>query len=82
MVTIHCRNVGPDLGDSYWGRRDRGRAPLGEQSGPDFYTTFNLAQIKVWSLLCDTALMSQASPLAGFPVQRTDALWFLARQPD
>jgi len=79
IVTIHCRNVGPDLGDSYWGRRDRGRAPLGEQSGPDFYTTFDLAQIKVWSLLCDTALMSQPSRLVRLSVQSPDTLRFLGR---
>jgi hypothetical protein len=73
MVTIHCRNVGPDLGDSYWGRRDRGRAPLGEQSGPDFYTSFDLAQIKVWSLFRDT-VMSQASNLATSSDQQADVL--------
>src|SRR5215470_20015571 len=72
IVTIHCRNVGPDLGDSYWGRRDRGRAPLGEQSGPDFYTTFGLTKIKVWSLLCDTALMSQLVLWRELSAQRAD----------
>jgi hypothetical protein len=63
-VTIHCRDVGPDLGGQYWGRRDRGRAPLGEQSGPDFYTTFVVTKIKVWSLSRDTALTSRVSLLA------------------
>jgi hypothetical protein len=63
-VTIHCRDVGPDLGGQYWGRRDRGRAPLGEQSRPDFYTTFVVTKIKVWSLLRDTALTSRVSLLA------------------
>jgi hypothetical protein len=62
--TIHCRDVGPDLGGQYWGRRDRGRAPLGEQSGPDFYTTFVVTKIKVWSLSRDTALTSRVSLLA------------------
>jgi hypothetical protein len=63
-VTIHCRDVGPDLGGQYWGRRDRGRAPLGEQSGPDFYTTLVVTKIKVWSPLRDTALTSRVSLLA------------------
>src|SRR5262245_32461181 len=46
---------------------------------PDFYTTFDLAQIKVWSLLCDTALMSQPSRLVRLSVQWTDTLRFLGR---
>src|SRR5262249_20893636 len=76
IVTIHCRNVGPDLGDSYWGRRDRGRAPFGEQSGPDFYTSFDLAQIKVWSLFCDAALMPQASLWRHHPTNRLTSFGF------
>jgi len=78
IVTIHGRNVGPDLGDSYWGRRDRGRAPLGEQSGPDFYTTCGLTIIKVWSLLCDTALMSQLVLWRELSAQRADTYRFSA----
>jgi hypothetical protein len=37
---------------------------LGEQSGPDFFTTFVVTKIKVWSLLRDTALTSRVSLLA------------------
>ena len=43
MVEMLAPTSGTVTGDG----RDRGRAPLGEQSGPDFYTTFGLTKIKV-----------------------------------
>jgi len=34
---------------------DRGRAPLGFESGPDYYIFSRSAIVNFWSLICDVA---------------------------
>src|SRR5215475_10203621 len=44
-VTIHCTNVGPDLGD-HLGTDEIGAALPGDESGSDFITIFHPTNIK------------------------------------
>lgn len=60
IVGMLATTSGDGTGDGEIGAALR----LGEQSGPDFYTSFVVAKIKVWSLLRDTALTSRVSLLA------------------